>query len=616
MRLYCFVAAVLSMGGAFFLSAQTAPSDGQTSIPILRANTHAVVVDVVVTQGKDEPVKLLRETDFHLFEDGKPQTVDYFLEHTAPATDASAVPSPSMPPNVYTNVPLAPTSESVNVLLIDLLNTDRQDQAYVHQQISDYLKGKQPGVRVAIFALSSNLRLIQGFTADSAALRSSIDDRKSGLSTEKTASSRSLQDKLDDKEDIDRLAAIKTSPLALIAIEEAQASLANHQENNRVMMTLEALQNLGRYLAAVPGRKNLLWFSSSFPVSVFPSSKEKQPLDQVREYTAAVRATADLLTVSKVAVYPIGAEGLVNEHLLESSNGGPVNIEGNDSVNRTGATPSSRPDDRFASYAGEHAARASKMAAMEELAADTGGEAIFNANDLSAATSRAIANGSHYYTIVYTPTNKEMNGQFRSIKIKMDQSKYKLSYRRGYYADDSAGDIAVPKNKPEKLTSQATQLDSGEQIDPLQPFLTRGMPSSSQILFAVRVSPAAQQPGANAKRAGQNDQLTGAVIRYGLDFLVDGKQVDLEPAADGARHAKIQLSIIAYDHAGKALNWLGGSIALKVDDKTYNSYLKSGIPAHVDIDLPNSEMYIATGVYDYQTQKAGTLEIPLSPSRN
>jgi hypothetical protein len=43
----------------------------------------------------------------------------------------------------------------------------------------------------------------------------------------------------------------------------------------------------------------------------------------------------------------------------------------------------------------------------------------------------------------------------------------------------------------------------------------------------------------------------------------------------------------------------------------YASIQKSGIPAHAEIDLPNTDVYLETGVYDWGSGKAGTLEIPL-----
>jgi hypothetical protein len=77
-----------------------------------------------------------------------------------------------MPPGVYTNVPPAPEGDAVNVLLL------QQDQTYVHGQIMNFLKSMQPGTKVAIFTLSSKLRMVQGFTTDSGVLRDALNDPK------------------------------------------------------------------------------------------------------------------------------------------------------------------------------------------------------------------------------------------------------------------------------------------------------------------------------------------------------------------------------------------------------------------------------------------------------
>ncbi len=42
-----------------------------------------------------------------------------------------------------------------------------------------------------------------------------------------------------------------------------------------------------------------------------------------KDYATVVKETADLLTVSKVAVYPIGAEGMMVEHVCDPANQHP-----------------------------------------------------------------------------------------------------------------------------------------------------------------------------------------------------------------------------------------------------------------------------------------------------
>jgi len=105
--------------------AQSAQSS--TPTPLFKTSTRAVIVDIVVDNGKGEPVPALRKEDFRIFEDGKPQTIDFFEEHAAKNLPPDALkPLPKMPSGVYTNVPPAPEDDAVNVLLLDSLNTPPQ----------------------------------------------------------------------------------------------------------------------------------------------------------------------------------------------------------------------------------------------------------------------------------------------------------------------------------------------------------------------------------------------------------------------------------------------------------------------------------------------------------
>jgi len=568
-----FSTAVL-LGSLAALQAQNPPSDAPQP-PVFKTNARAVVVDVVVTKGNDEPVSALRKQDFQIIEDGKPQAIDYFEEHTAKTLPPGALPPlPKMPPDVYTNVPPAPPSDTVNVLLLDTLNTEKQDQVFMHKQILQFLKGMQPGTRCAIFMLGSKLRFIQGFTADSSALVAALNDKKN--EPDKDPSFRSASDKADDQRDLAMLMTMLggRSDGGIDAYREGQNAHTEFQYGERVLMTLEALDYLARYLADVPGRKNLIWFASSFPVIVFPTPSQRQALSESRIYGSAVKRTADLLTVSKVAVYPINAQGMMVEHGMEAENIGPGGM-GN-----------------IGAYSEEASGRADIVANMEQLAADTGGKAFYNTNDLNAAMQHAINDGSHYYTIAYTPTNKKMDGKYRKIDIKLTEGKYKLAYRRGYNADDTA---SVATTDP----------------DPVRPLLMRGLPSATQLLYGVRVLAQNPQPKPNSPHAGKNPKLICPCTRYDLDFMIRWTDISMT-AIDGLHHrGKIEVGLMAYDRDGNAVNWSAVTQGMLLEPDIYKQIQKSGIPAHMEIDLPNKDVYLETGVYDWDTGKAGTLEIPL-----
>jgi hypothetical protein len=53
---------------------------------------------------------------------------------------------------------------------------------------------------------------------------------------------------------------------------------------------------------------------------------------------------------------------------------------------------------------------------------------------------------------------------------------------------------------------------------------------------------------------------------------------------------------------------------MQLQPTVYAAIQKSGVPAHMEIDLPNTDVFLETGVYDWGSNKAGTLEIPLHPA--
>jgi hypothetical protein len=246
---------------------------------------------------------------------------------------------------------------------------------------------------------------------------------------------------------------------------------------------------------------------------------------------------------------------------------------------------------------------------MGELASETGGERISGNNDLSKAIAHAIDNGSHFYTLSYSPSNQKMDGQFRSIRVTIPEVKYTLAYRKGYYALDS---IQAPGRSNESTMQKIAAEKTPATPNPLQPLMMRGAPSSTEILYGARVVPVDPQPAPNAAHAGKNAKLSGPVKRYAVDLMIRCSDVKLQPASTGRRVGKLQVELLAYDRDGHALNWQGGTLAMNLTPDVYASLERSGVPAHFEIDLPSDQdVFMETGVYDWETGKAGTLEIPI-----
>jgi len=556
--------------------AQTAPKE---QILTLKANTRAVELDVVVTDKKQAPVTGLGGQLFEVLEDGKPQTVNFFEEHTvtpAPQSDA-----PKLPPNLYTNLPAAPVVDAVNVVLIDKLNTPLPDQVKVHQQILDFLQKMKPGTKVAIFVLGSRLRLIQGFTSDGEALRAAMNDKKNGDIPEKIEASRSRQDDADDQDQADIHAVMMGGSQgrngtgysrSREGIGAGQASIAGNQAGERVGMTITGLEFLARYLAGIQGRKNLIWFASTFPVSAFPSGREQKGSLGSQNNLPGAKEASNLLALSDVAVYPVNAEGMQMDNVTEAAGYNQKSI----------GTLYQQSDQR-----------AIATEAVNQLANETGGKAFNNTNDLAGALAHAIDDGAHYYTLSYTPTNTKMDGGYRRIEVRLTEGNYDLAYRRGYFADETPSPEPPPNS------------------DPLHPFLIRGAPASTQIVFSARLAMADSQHALDNKVAGGNANLSDPLTRFRVKFNLRPNDLKLNLTPDGRHTGKIQVGLLAYDKDGHPVNWAGGTLPLDLSAEQFAAAQSTGIPAHLDIDLPRIPVFLEVGVYDWTARKAGSLEIPI-----
>jgi VWFA-related protein len=551
---------------------------------ILRTNAFSVLVDVVVTD-QNAAVHGIDSKRFHVYENGREQSVTYFEEHR-PNLSASPQKRRTMPPHYYNNLPANPPSSAVNVLLLDGLNTPLGDQAYVRKQMMEYVKTIAPGTTLAIFTLASRLRMVQGFT-------SNIDDLVKALDSARTLPQQSVA--LDSgagnafDSAIGNLVMMGAPALTIASIQGFESDVVAMQTDRRVQITLEAIQQLARYLSAVPGRKNLIWFSASFPIALGPDPGNES-LKNSRNYADQVRATSDLLSAARVAVYPVDAKGMMSLPGFDVSDNGLSSTAGGD------GTPSFARSNAQAMTGNTYS-----HFSMEQIAGDTGGKAFFNTNGFKAAIASAITNGESYYTIGYVPESKEFNGDFRKIKVKLDSSKYDLEYRSGYYADPpgkgAPRGLALPS-----LMATATQ---------------HGAPLSTQVLFQTRVLPTTDPEFKDASLpAGPAGDLApslkGTAHRYVVDVAVDPRTLVFDFTTTEARTASIEFTLVVYDADGKRVNYIDRAAQLAVNPEQYAQIMKSGLPVRMEIDAPAGEGTLRIAVHDRLGARVGSLEIPLT----
>jgi VWFA-related protein len=561
------------------------------------------LVDVVVTKN-GAPVKGLTKDKFRVLENGKEQDLKVFEAHsedeqTATATNAPSAKTPTLPPNTYSDFTPYPPSSAVNILLLDALNTPSTDQAYVRKQMLAYLKNIPPGTRMAVFTLASRLRMVQGFTADAGLLAKAVSSKDYGA--ESIAVDKSSEAAATDLSQGLMAASNHCGLCAMSAVDMLQfaADLKSFNTDQREEMTLVALKQIAHYLGTIPGRKNLIWFSGSFPLSIDPGppdARNPDPTKTARDYAEDVRETDRLLTAARIAVYTVDARGLLPPESAIDASTDPGSVLGVTAMGRAGA------ELRQMTTVQNQAADETYLRdqSLQQIAADTGGKAFVNTNGFQEAIKQALADGTNYYTIGYMPQWKD-DGGFRRIKVNVDGS-YQLAYRDGYYAASPGHGIGSGAS----TTKEAVQF---------------GAPPPSDILFKVRVitssdpvangfTPAPGLAGANAKT------LKPPLTRYLIDYIVDAHHFTYRKTPDGLAHTRLEFTVLAYDVEGKVLNFTDNGFALDLPPELYAQFMSGGFPQHQEIDLPAGQVFLRIVVRDLDSTNAGATEVPLTVAKN
>jgi VWFA-related protein len=484
---------------------------------------------------------------------------------------------------------------------------------------------------MAIFTMGLGLHYVQGFTDDPTLLLAALNKKQnnevqSSVLLQSQGEGNSNQALVGMMSSIANSAGGVTStaaqPAMIFAMQNFMDETAAANTADRSLRTLENLQQLATFLNGFPGRKNVIWFSESFPLT------RQRDLDP--QIANKLNGTMAMLAAARVALYPVNSQGLKTatfyqaDNKLDSSISAPSQIIGVDnapggsaasvaaslpSSDRAGDQPQPpiKPGSQVGSIQQEDRDRSTARYTEEELAKETGGKAFEETNDLARVIDDITSSSASFYTLSYVPSDEKMDGRFRKIEVKVAGGHYNLSYRTGYPASDEAlpgSSLATRAQEIQKLTAQNPKA-----VDPLLPFMDLGMPQSEQILYKVKIQPAA--PGtvpAAAEPGGRKGNGQG----YAVDFAIDLKDLDLKLDSNGLHKGVVNVSLIAYDRYGKIGSRQDFLVPLNLKPDVYAISQQAGVQLHTDIGVPNGQYWLRAGVFDRGSGKVGTMEVALN----
>ena len=584
-------------------------------VTVIRTNVRRVLVDVVVTGPHDEPARGLTKEDFSVFEDGKSQTLRTFDVHDFDAAPEFIPPNvPSMGPNTFLNLPREPERGPLYVLLYDMVNMETIDQPHARQQLLAFINNKPAGTRFAIIVLSDGMHLVQGFTENKNDLLAVLDSHRNRPHV----------------------------PEIFL--------YGRNYGNGDPSFSISAFTELAHYLEGFPGRKNVIWFSGKFPLSLFANLDNQLVGDG--DYTDKVKDIVDTLARNQIAIYPVDVQTVVvTEVFAPSGSAGPGGGMSSDyrssnpasgtsnSAAGAGQASAGQASSGASSSASSHAAggagfsqTSSQYMAEDELAKTTGGRAYYSTNDLTMALEKATANGANYYTLSYSPTNETYNGKLRNIRVELAKKGYKLAYRRSYFGVDR--DVRPQTTDASATVEMAGSRGSIPQDDPLSMAIRHGAPIAHDLIFRAQFhtsgSPAlatpeqmsrlVEDPGSLRRHAQNRPAKTTKPIplqSYTVDYRVLDTQRRPGATGTGAQPAAtLEFIAAAFDADG---NMLSGVLQDAVREASTDQPVvkKAGFySVQQRIDVPLKAAWIRVAVRDLSTNRVGTLEIPLPLAPN
>ena len=538
-------------------SQSPADSNSQKTGLVFHQSVRRVVVDVVVSDSKGKPVSGLTADDFSVAEDGRPQQVRSFDIHDFDeVSDSLPQPPSSLPKNTFVNVPNGPERGPLYVLLLDLINMEVDDQPAAREQLLKFARSKPLGTRFAVFVLSDGLYLLQGFTEDRNQLADVLDPKNSH------------------------------SHLPRIFL---------YADNYRPATSVpRVLIHIAKFLADLPGHKNVIWISASFPSSIMPSS---DPAMESVSIADEIKEATDTMARGQIAVYPVDVRGVVATGVSATDVGGAPQASSGNSA--------------------DYALNARHMT-EQEIADATGGRAFYGTNDVADELAEATETGGHYYTLTYSPSNLNYNGRLRHIHVELAKHGYHLAYRRSYYGDPGSAPIASGEVR---FASELEPFQVARPADSLYPNMQHGAPLAHQLLFRAHIHALAPPAKATPKQmAGLSDQPAYFRERHPnhpakLPHPIQLQTYEIDYTV-AARYPALEIAAAAFDADGKMVN---GVVQRAADDSLHGETRRDGIyRLQQQFDVPMTAVTLRLAIRDVATDHVGALEInlPLAPEEN
>jgi VWFA-related protein len=398
----------------------------------LESHVNLVPVRVIVHDSHGNAVGDLREADFEIRQDGKPQVISHFSVETPASLAAKVAHGTAAEGSLLSasGAPAAPMTlpSRFVALVMDDANLNLQDLMRMKLAAIRYMNtAVKPNERVALFTVSGQNQV--DFTDDHAKI---VDELKVLISRPIDGYDPATQhdclvmtyyqaDQIQNHQDPEAIAVAQADALQCAAAEgvpaQAQQSVANSMYESVVaqmvrsgevstQFTVRRLDEIVRRISAMPGQRSMVFLSPGFITSTYE-------YDVLRIVDRAARENVFINTLDARGLYTVDPIGDISQ---------PAPLHANSQT--AGLSLQFRlTEQRIQSEV------------LEDLADSTGGFYFRNNNDLDAGLRQTAAEPAVSYLLAFVPADLKNDGKFHTVNIKMlTKEKYTVQARRGFFA--------------------------------------------------------------------------------------------------------------------------------------------------------------------------------------
>jgi VWFA-related protein len=394
------------------------PADPQDQPPVIRTGINYVRVDVIVTDGRGNPVLDLTPEDFTVYEGGKLQKIDSFtLVQIDPIAQAEERPREIRSVADEEREAARPDTR-LFVILLDDYHVRRGNDMAVRQPLIEFIERQlAPADMVALMYPLTPVADIR-FSRNRESLIGAIRQFEGRKFNYDPRNMFEQQYAFYPAATVERI----RNQVTMSALEGACMHMGGMREGRKsIIMVSEGFtailpQQLNDPIATMPGFRNPNRGNPNAPVA-----DDRTRMNAMADMNWDMRRVFDACNRQNTAIYPVDPRGLaVFEYGIQDS---------------------------VAITADQTDLRAS-LDTLRVLASNTDGRAILNRNDLAAGMQQIVRDSSAYYLIGYDSSEAPTDGKFHEIKVNVKRRGVDVRARKGYWAytaEEAAAANAPPK---------------------------------------------------------------------------------------------------------------------------------------------------------------------------